>query len=682
MSDSNEHRATTPVPPPVERQTTAWLNRTVLGIGLASLFSDIGHEMATAAMPALLASIGSTSLFLGLIEGVSDGASSLAKLYSGLHSDRLRRRKPLAVVGYFLTAAGMASFSLATHGWHVLIGRLGGWLGRGVRTPVRNVLLTEATTPDTYGRAFGLERAMDSAGAVVGPLLALAILSRLGLRAVFVWTIVPGAVAAVLIALLVRERAHPPQQATRLLAGLAALPTGFRRFLLGVGIAGLGDFSNTFLILWATQAWTARFGATRAAALAIAFYTGYNVVYTLSCWVSGALADRMSKRTLLAAGYALGVIPALALVLPGASLAKFAVAFGFSGLYMGIWETVESATAAMYLPQRLRGLGFGALATVNGVGDVLSSIAVGALWTLSPPAAMSLVGFASIAGAIVIGTARSGPTFGDKERKMDEEKVVAGLRVYGATNVGKVRESNEDTFVVCQLDTGTPASPAEVSLLSAQTPGVLLMVCDGMGGAAAGEVAARLACEVVCRSLHEHATPGASPDLTAAMASANHAIFEEAKRHSEERGMGTTSTAAIVREGRLTVAQVGDSRAYLFRSGTLQRLTRDQSLAMAMVDSGTLSPAELKDFPHGNIILQALGVQPKVAPVITELDLEPRDTILLCSDGLHGPVADDKIASVLGATVHLSEGAAGLIQAALDAGAPDNVTVILAQWNP
>jgi serine/threonine protein phosphatase PrpC/MFS family permease len=681
MSDSNEQRATTP--PPVERQTsTAWLNRTVLGIGLASLFSDVGHEMATAAMPALLASIGSTSLFLGLIEGVSDGVSSLAKLYSGLYSDRLRRRKPLAVVGYFLTAAGMASFSLATRGWHVLLGRLGGWLGRGARTPVRNVLLTEATTPENYGRAFGLERAMDSAGAVVGPLLALVFLSRLGLRAVFLWTIVPGAVAAVLIGALVRERAHPPQQGARLLSGLAALPTSFRRFLLGVGIAGLGDFSNTFLILWATQAWTARFGATRAAALAIAFYTGYNVVYTISCWVSGALADRMSKRRLLAAGYALAVIPAFALVFPGASLIKFGVAFAFSGLYMGVWETVESATAATYLPHRLRGLGFGALATVNGVGDVLSSIAVGALWTLSPLAAMSLVAVASIAGALVIGTARSGPTFGDKEKKMDQGELPRGLSVYGATDVGKVRDSNEDTYVISQLETGVPASQTKVSFLSVEPPGVLLMVCDGMGGAAAGEVAARLACETVCRTLHEQRTSGTNPDLAAAMLSANRAIFEEARRHSEERGMGTTSTAALVHGGRLTVAQVGDSRAYLYRGGALQRLTRDQSLAMAMVDSGTLSPAELKDFPHGNIILQALGVQERVAPVITELELEPWDTILLCTDGLHGFVDEDKIAAVLSATPHLPEGAAGLIQAALDAGAPDNVTVILAQWSP
>jgi len=156
-------------------ERSRWLNRTVLGIGLASLFSDVGHEMASSAMPALLASIGASSAALGLIEGLSDGLSSFAKLASGHYADRLRRRKPLAIVGYFMTASGMASFAFATQAWHVLLGRMFGWAGRGARTPVRNVLLTEATTKETYGRAFGLERTMDSAGAILGPLLALSL---------------------------------------------------------------------------------------------------------------------------------------------------------------------------------------------------------------------------------------------------------------------------------------------------------------------------------------------------------------------------------------------------------------------------------------------------------------------------------------------------------------------------
>lgn len=383
-----------------------WLNSTVLGIGVASLLSDVGHEMATTAMPALLATLGVGSASLGLIEGLADGLSSFAKLSSGLYSDRLRKRKPLAVAGYFVTASGMASFALATQWWHVLIGRVGGWLGRGARTPVRNVLLTEATTPRTYGRAFGLERAMDSAGAVVGPSLSLLLLWVLGprhFRWLFACTLIPGGLAALCIAFLVREKSHVPAYNTGgLWTSVSGLPPQFHRYLVGIGIAGLGDFSNALLILWATQAWTPRFGDRRAAAYAMAFYVGYNVIYTLSSYFSGALADRFPKNRVLAGGYALAVIPAVALAWPGASFAKFAVAFAVSGLYMGVWETLENSTAATILPSSTRGVGFGVLATVQGFGDLISSIVIGFLWTLYPTWAMGFVAVTAVVGAAVI----------------------------------------------------------------------------------------------------------------------------------------------------------------------------------------------------------------------------------------------------------------------------------------
>jgi MFS family permease len=391
------------------KATYAWLNRTVLAIGLASLCSDVGHKIATAAMPALLATVGAGSAVLGLIEGLADGTSSLAKLLSGLYSDRLRRRKPLAVVGYFVTASGMASFALATQWWHVLLGRVGGWLGRGVRTPVRNVLLAEATTPETYGRAFGFERALDSAGAVVGPTLALLLVAGVGLRGAFVSTLVPGVAAALLIAFAVRERPHEPQPHARLWGSLKGLPPDFHRYLIGVGVAGLGDFSNTLLILWATQAFTPAYGLQRAATLAMAFYIGYNLVYTVSCYVNGLLADRLPKNRVLAAGYALAVVPAVALMVPGDAFLKFGIVFGFSGLNMGALETVESSTAATLLPASSRGVGFGALATVNGLGDLFSSAAVGLLWVVSPLWAMGFVIATSLIGAALILTTHPKP---------------------------------------------------------------------------------------------------------------------------------------------------------------------------------------------------------------------------------------------------------------------------------
>src|SRR6266852_4038371 len=153
-----------------------WLNRTVLGIGLASLFSDWSHEMATTVMPTLLATMGAAAAWLGIIEGVSDGLSSFAKMGSGYFTDQMRRRKPIAVVGYLVTATGTACIGLATQAWHILLCRAGAWLGRGVRTPARKALLAAAVTPETYGRAFGLERAMDTCGAIVGPATATMLL--------------------------------------------------------------------------------------------------------------------------------------------------------------------------------------------------------------------------------------------------------------------------------------------------------------------------------------------------------------------------------------------------------------------------------------------------------------------------------------------------------------------------
>ncbi len=402
-----------PEPGPARAAPSRWLNATVLGIGLASLLSDVSHETATAAMPLLLASVGGASALLGLIEGLADGLSSFTKLLSGHYSDRLPRRKPLAVVGYVLTAASMASFGLATQWWHVLVGRMIGWFGRGVRSPVRAVLLAEATTPETHGKAFGFERAMDSAGAVVGPSLALLLVVTVGLRATFLLTLVPGLAAVLAITFLVREKPHQPRADVSFWGGVRSLPREYRKFLLGVGIAGVGDFSRVLLILWATQALSVPYGEELAGRLAMAFYVGYNVVYTVSCYVSGVLADRFPKNRVLAVGYALAVVPALALLVPADPLITFPIAFATSGVFMGVWETVESSSAALVLPREVRGVGFGVLATVRGVGDFVSSAAVGALWAVSPTAAMLFVIVTALVGAVIVAQTRPAPPLAD-----------------------------------------------------------------------------------------------------------------------------------------------------------------------------------------------------------------------------------------------------------------------------
>src|SRR5436309_9630234 len=187
----------------------SWLNRTVLGVGLTSLFSDWSHETATAILPAFLAAIGAGPAWLGAIEGIADGLSSFTKLAAGHYTDRLKRRKPLAVFGYAFTALATASFAFATHAYHVLFGRAAAWLGRGVRSPAKKALLAADVEPGAYGRAFGLERLMDTVGAIAGPLTALWLLrvTNHNYRVVFLWTLLPGMIAVLSFWLLVRERA-------------------------------------------------------------------------------------------------------------------------------------------------------------------------------------------------------------------------------------------------------------------------------------------------------------------------------------------------------------------------------------------------------------------------------------------------------------------------------------------
>jgi hypothetical protein len=258
-----------------------WLNRTVLGIGLASLFSDWSHEIATTVMPAFLATMGVAAAWLGLIEGVSDGLSSFAKMGSGYYTDKLRRRKPIAVVGYVVTALGTAAFGLATTAWHVLVARAGAWLGRGVRTPVRKALLAGAVSRETYGRAFGFERMMDTLGAIVGPATALGLLeiSHHHYPTLFALTLIPGLAAAGVIAFLVKERERTPVPHISFGERLRLLPRDYRKFLVAVGLFGSGDFAHTMLILLATQKLTPSLGAAKAASVAVGLYVVHNVFY-------------------------------------------------------------------------------------------------------------------------------------------------------------------------------------------------------------------------------------------------------------------------------------------------------------------------------------------------------------------------------------------------------------------
>jgi MFS family permease len=394
------------------RRFPRWLNRTVLGIGLASLFSDWSHEIATTVMPAFLATMGVAAAWVGLIEGVSDGLSSFAKMASGYYTDKLPRRKPIAVVGYIVTALGTASFGLATAAWHVLLARSCAWLGRGVRQPVRKALLAGAVTRETYGRAFGFERMMDTLGAIIGPGTAFALLPLLHHHypTLFALTLIPGLVAVALMAFVVKERERKPVPHVSFGESLRALPPRFRKFLIAVGLFGAGDFAHSMLILLATQKLAPTMGTTKAASVAVGLYVVHNVFYAGFSMIAGWLADRFNKGHLLAGGYFLAAAMAFAIIVLPMNVWTLAAVFIVGGVYVAVEETLEDSFCAELVGEEHHGMAFGTLATVNGVGDFASSIIVGLLWTVfgtSVAFAYSAVLFV-VGGALVWRAAATG----------------------------------------------------------------------------------------------------------------------------------------------------------------------------------------------------------------------------------------------------------------------------------
>ena len=397
------------------KSSVPWLNRTVLAVGFASFFSDWSHETATTVMPAFLATLGVSAAWLGLIEGVSDGLSSFAKLASGFYTDRLRRRKPIAVAGYVLTALGTASFALATSAWHVLVGRALAWFGRGVRTPVRKALVSGSVDRETYGRAFGFERMMDTAGAIAGPATALLLLTALNHRyaPLFALTLIPGLLAAVCIGVGITERERKPVAHVSFGRSLHSLPVPFRRFLVAVGLFGLGDFAHSLFILLATQKLTPVLGPARAASVAVGLYVLHNVCYAGFAFVAGWLGDRWDKRRLLAAGYGLAAVNAVAIIVLPMTPVTLVIVFILAGTYVAVEDTLEDALSAELTEEAQHGMAFGVLATVNGVGDFASSIVVGALWTAAGTGVA--LGYSAVlfaAGALLVLRIRTAPSAG------------------------------------------------------------------------------------------------------------------------------------------------------------------------------------------------------------------------------------------------------------------------------
>ncbi len=277
---------------------------------------------------------------------------------------------------------------------------------------------------------------------------------------------------------------------------------------------------------------------------------------------------------------------------------------------------------------------------------------------------------------------------GDSKEPSSSARAEIRVKLFARTDVGQIREHNEDNFLVADL------TRKARGLLEGNRSGVvghhgsLFAVCDGMGGAAAGEIASQLAVDILYERMvegleeaHALSRDELARRLVRGIEAAGLRIFQEAKLDRTRRGMGTTVTAAALVDDHLFFAQVGDSRGYVLRHGQLVQLTRDQSLVNQLIEAGQLTEEEAETFEHNNIILQALGTADTVQVDLTYCELRRGDVLLLCSDGLSGMVRFDDIREVLRTTVEPLEACKQLTERANQAGGHDNITVIVVQFD-
>ena len=257
------------------------------------------------------------------------------------------------------------------------------------------------------------------------------------------------------------------------------------------------------------------------------------------------------------------------------------------------------------------------------------------------------------------------------------------FEVFARTEVGCARERNEDSFLVLNLATGESGLQPQARIQPLEPPGTIVGVCDGMGGAAAGDVAARIALDSLDRVMRERApvvdVDAAEAALLCVVTTANRAVLDHAKANIDKRGMGTTMTAAALFGPDVVVVQVGDSRSYVKRGNMLQQITMDQNVVGQMIATGRLSPEQARTAKQRNMLLEAIGVQERVGPDIVRVRVQSGDTLLLCSDGLTGPLEDRKVLELLIAHPDPVRACRALTEAACAHGGPDNVTVAIAR---
>jgi MFS family permease len=293
---------------PTTEAKERWLGPGVAGIGMASFLADVGHEIPTALLPNLLtATLGAPAAALGLIEGIADGLAGAARLAGGAIADDPQRRRAQAVGGYTTTALLSSLIGAATTVWQVAVLRAGAWAARGLRVPARNALLADIVPAAVYGRAYGFERAMDNLGALVGPLLALALVGLIGIRTAIALSVIPGLLAALAIVYAIRHapRAERRERQPLRLQVRPVLTGRLGRLMVGVSAFEFGNVAATLLILRATELLAPGRGQDRATQLALGLYVAYNLAATLASIPAGRRGDRRGAVLVLVVGVGL-----------------------------------------------------------------------------------------------------------------------------------------------------------------------------------------------------------------------------------------------------------------------------------------------------------------------------------------------------------------------------------------
>ena len=347
------------------------LPRQVIALGLVSLFNDAAGDMINPLLPALVASVGGGPEALGVIEGIADAVARLLQLASGYLADRIGRLKAITMAGYSIAAVARPFLALATMPWQILLARFGDRLGKGVRGAPRDRLIADAAPTEVRGRAFGYHRAMDNAGALIGPVIVYAMFGLgLGTRAVFAWTAAPGLLSLFILGRGVRE-IEPPTSNTAVEIGIPETP-GFRRFLTAIFVFTLGSSSDSFLLWRAREAGVPTVSAPLLW-LVLAF------VKVASSTPGGNLSDHWGRRNTIISGWLLYAAVYLGFAFTSAQWHIWLL-FAVYGLFSGLTEGAERALVIDLVPDEWRGRALGAYQAASGIALLPASIAFGVIY--------------------------------------------------------------------------------------------------------------------------------------------------------------------------------------------------------------------------------------------------------------------------------------------------------------